>query len=59
MEQHSLFNETDTVAIGVSYIHFPGSPGLINRSGVNSDALREEFRVESVHVLNDQVGHAT
>jgi hypothetical protein len=52
-------NETDTVAIGVLYIHFSGAPGLVNRSSVNADILGDEFGVESVHVVNDEVGHTT
>src|SRR6202158_2585093 len=44
---HLLFDETNTVAIGVLYIHFSGAPGLVDRSGVNSDALLDEFPVES------------
>src|ERR1700682_2302400 len=50
---YSLFDETDTVAIGVLYIHFSGAPGLVHRSGVNSDALLDELPVERIHVLND------
>src|SRR5260370_27394206 len=45
-------DETDTVAIGVLYIHFSGAPGLVNRAGVNSDALLDQFRVESIHIVH-------
>src|SRR6202158_6061871 len=55
---YSLFDETDTVAIGVLYIHFSGAPGLVHWSGVNPHTLLDEFRVESIHVLNDQVDRA-
>jgi stress-induced morphogen len=47
-----LFDEANTVAIGILYIHFSGTPGLVNRSRVNSDALCDEFRVDSIHALN-------
>src|SRR5712692_346139 len=47
---HLLFDETNTVAIGVLYIHFSGAPGLVHRSGIYSHDLFDEFRVESIHV---------
>src|SRR4030081_873272 len=52
-------DKTDTVAIGVLYIHFSVAPGLVNRPGVNPHTLLDKFRVQRIHVLNDQVDHAT
>lgn len=45
LQKDRLTYEPATVAIGVLNIHFSGAPGLVNRSGVDSDAFRDEFRV--------------
>src|SRR5882762_8482636 len=52
-------DKTDTVAIGVLYIYFSVAPGLVNRPGINPHTLLDKFRVQRIHILNDQVDHAT
>jgi hypothetical protein len=57
-ERFSL-DETDTVAIRVLHVHFSRAPRLVQRFDRNGDTLHHEFRVERIHVFNNQVGHAT
>jgi len=55
--ESSWLDEADTVTIRVLHIHFSSAPGLVHRPGVNSDTLRHQFRMQTIHVINDQVGH--
>lgn len=50
-------HEPQSVAISILYVHFPGAPSLIEGAGVNSDFFRDEFGVQGIHVLNQQVDH--
>ena len=56
---NSLLNEAEAVAVPVSYVQFPRSPTLINRSGVNRNTFGNKLHVEKVDVFHHEVGHGS
>ena len=51
-----MLNKCKVVAVRVLDVHFPVTPGLVGRLEGDRDALRDEFRVQGVHIIDDQEG---
>ena len=52
-------DETEGVAVGISDVHFPRAPSLVDRMpGINPDAFGEEFGVKSVNIVDQKIRHA-
>src|SRR2546422_618321 len=54
----TLADETDAVAVRVLHIHLAIAPGLIRGPEIDRNALRDEFRMQCIHVVDDQVDDA-